>query len=101
MRKPVKRDKFNKKKIITFLIGMIVFGLIGGSVMVLAKNGNGGFQIKDSYIEVQKSSYPQNIALVKKESGKEEITGQVKIVDQYLISDLPENKKNKRSLFFR
>jgi len=26
--------------------------------MVLAKNGNGGFQIKDSYIEVQKTDYP-------------------------------------------
>ena len=60
--------------------------------MVLAKNGNGGFQIKDSYIEIQETDYPQNIALVKKENGKEEIAGQVKIVDQYLISDLPENE---------
>lgn len=60
--------------------------------IVLARNGNEGFTVKDSYIEIQKTDYPQNISLVKKENNKEEVAGQVKIVDQYLISDLPENE---------
>ncbi len=60
--------------------------------MVLAKGNSSNFQIKDSYIEVQKTIYPQNIALVEKEDNKEKIIGQVKIVDQYLISNIPENE---------
>jgi len=85
--------KLNLKTILylggIFLLLGLIFVL---SQMVLAKNGNGGFQIKDSYIEIQETDYPQNIALVKKENGKEETAGQVKIVDQHLISDLPENE---------
>jgi len=38
-----------------FLLLGLIFVL---AQMVLAKNGNGGFQIKDSYIEVQKTDYP-------------------------------------------
>ena len=72
-----------------FLLLALVFVL---AQIVLAKNGNGGFQIKDLYIEIQETDYPQNIPLVKKENGKEEIAGQVKIIDQYLISELPENE---------
>ena len=103
MRKPIKKkNKITRKTTLwlggIFLLLALIFVL---AQIVLAQNGNGGFQVKDSYIEIQKTDYPQNISLVKKENGKEEIAGQVKIVDQYLISDLPENKKNKRSLFFR
>jgi len=71
-----------------FLLIVSVFVL---SQMVLAQNTS-SFQIKDSYIEVKETDYPQNIALVQKENGKEKIAGQVKIVDQYLLSDIPENE---------
>ncbi len=62
------------------------------SQIVLAKNGNEGFQAKSPYIEVQKTDYPQNIALAKKETGEDKTAGQIEITDQYLISDIPENE---------
>ena len=73
----------------TFLLLASVFVF---SQMALAKDDISNFQIKDPYIEVQKTPYPQNLPLSKEENDKEEITGQFKIVDRYLISDIPENE---------
>ena len=43
-------------------------------------------------LEIQKTSDSEKISLTKKENGKEEISGEIKIIDDYLISDLPENE---------
>jgi len=47
-----------------FLLLGLIFVL---AQIVLAKNGNGGFQIKDSYIEIQETSYSEYIPLIKNE----------------------------------
>jgi len=40
----------------TLLLLVLVFVL---AQIVLAKNGNSNFQLEDSYIEVQETSYPE------------------------------------------
>jgi len=50
------------------------------------------YNLGDSHLEIEKNSNSEIIDLAKKENDKETAAGQVKIVDQYLLSDLPENE---------
>ena len=79
------------KNIIFILICLIAFVFISAEVVFAHEDGI-FYKLKTSYLEIQETSYPQNIPLTKKENGKEEIVGSAKIVDEYLISDLPENE---------
>ncbi len=78
--------------ILIIFIVVLGFGIVLAAPLVSSKDNSSNFQIKDPYIEVQKTPYPQNLPLSKEENDKEEITGQFKIVDRYLISDIPENE---------
>jgi len=49
------------------------------------------YELKNSYLRIQRTSRSQKISLVKKENG-EEITEEVELADEYLLSNIPENE---------
>ncbi|MGB2762383.1 MAG: YncE family protein [Minisyncoccales bacterium] len=71
---------------------IIAIGIIAFFQVVSAQGENPFYKLRTSYLEIQETSYPQNIPLTKKENNKEEIVGSAKIIDEYLISDLLENE---------
>ena len=80
-----------------FKIIILIFILVIISTLTLVVNAQElmkslNFKLEISHLEIQEGSTFQNISLVKKENGKEKITGQAEITDQYLISGIPENE---------
>lgn len=51
-----------------------------------------GFELRKSNLEVSQDSFSQNIPFAREKKGQETIIGEAKIVDQYLISGLPEDE---------
>jgi hypothetical protein len=78
----------------TVIIISILAAIVGLALIVQAQDimESPRFKLKSSYLEIQKISPSQSIPFSKKENNEEEVVGQARIVDEYLISDIPENE---------
>ena len=71
---------------------LVLFFILNQMVLAQGSMRSSQYELEDSYIEIQRIPPSQSLPLAKKENGKEEIVSQVRIVDSYLISNIPENE---------
>jgi len=75
------------------LFSLTVTLVIGLSFFVQAEDlVSGSYELKESNLTIDQDFYSQNISLTKKENDQELVAGEAKIVDQYFISEIPENE---------
>jgi len=81
---------------------IIVFILLtAGLSFVVHAQGFSQHRLSGSSIEVSKTSYPQNISLIKRKNNEDRVVDEIKIVDQYLISNIPESEFLDKFSYFR
>ncbi|MCX6764529.1 MAG: DUF2341 domain-containing protein [Candidatus Nealsonbacteria bacterium] len=86
--------RFSKKSLISGGIFLFLFLAFAGFYFVFAEETKiiSQYKLEGSRLEIQQPSNLKKIPLTKKENNKEQISGEVNIVDQYLISGIPENE---------
>ncbi len=84
------KSHFSKITIISFALAVAVSLTFVAKAQDIMRSPQ--YRMEDSYFEIQETSPSQIISLSKEEDGEEEVVSQVMIVDNYLISGIPENE---------
>ncbi len=78
-------------KVILFI--SIIALVISSTFFVQAQESvENNYELKESSLKVDQDFYSQNLPLVRKENNQAFVAEEIKIVDQYFISELPENE---------
>ena len=84
--------KFCLSKIITVTLAFLLLSTLGFIARAQDEKKVSEYRIGDSKIEIQKFPNSRTLPLTIKENDKETVVDNVNIVDQYLISNIPEKE---------